>query len=107
MGLTATFLRGFGLAAAVFAGAFRTAFTTFLAGCATSSAAAFGSLWGVLRGLKLEAMREGTPRGGTRWHRSSVKQLLAKAERLRLGSIQPQKLHCGTKRLLGRMNKGK
>jgi hypothetical protein len=29
-------------------------------------------------------MRERTPRGGTRWHRSSVKQLLAKAERLRL-----------------------
>jgi hypothetical protein len=33
---------------------------------------------------QLEAMRERTPRGGTRWHRSSVQQLLAKAERLRL-----------------------
>jgi hypothetical protein len=33
---------------------------------------------------QLEAMRERTPRGGTRWHRSSVKQLLVKAERLRL-----------------------
>jgi hypothetical protein len=31
---------------------------------------------------QLEAMRERTPRGGTRWHRSSVQQLLAKAERL-------------------------
>jgi DNA invertase Pin-like site-specific DNA recombinase len=36
---------------------------------------------------QLEAMRERTPRGGTRWHRSSVKQLLAKAERLRLEEI--------------------
>jgi hypothetical protein len=33
---------------------------------------------------QLEAMRERTPRGGTRWHRSSVQQLLTKAERLRL-----------------------
>jgi DNA invertase Pin-like site-specific DNA recombinase len=32
---------------------------------------------------QLEAMRERTPRGGTRWHRSSVQQLLAKAERLK------------------------
>ena len=32
----------------------------------------------------LEAMRERTPRGGTRWHRSSVQQLLIKAERLGL-----------------------
>jgi hypothetical protein len=32
---------------------------------------------------QLEAMRERAPRGGTRWHRSSVQQLLAKAERLR------------------------
>ncbi|HKM62020.1 MAG TPA: recombinase family protein [Acidisphaera sp.] len=31
---------------------------------------------------QLEAMRERTPRGGTRWHRSSVQQLLAKAARL-------------------------
>jgi hypothetical protein len=36
---------------------------------------------------QLEAMRERTPRGGTRWHRSSVKQLLAKAERLRLNEM--------------------
>src|SRR4051795_6650235 len=33
---------------------------------------------------QLEAMRERTPRGGTRWHRSSVQHLLVKAERLRL-----------------------
>jgi DNA invertase Pin-like site-specific DNA recombinase len=33
---------------------------------------------------QLEAMRERTPRGGTRWHRSSVQQLLIKAERLGL-----------------------
>jgi len=38
------------------------------------------------RGLA-EDMRERTPRGGTRWHRSSVKQLLAKAERLRLAEM--------------------
>jgi hypothetical protein len=36
---------------------------------------------------QLEAMRERTPRGGTRWHRSSVKQLLAKAERLTLNEM--------------------
>jgi hypothetical protein len=34
---------------------------------------------------QLEAMRERTPRGGTRWHPSSVKHLLARAERLGLG----------------------
>jgi hypothetical protein len=33
---------------------------------------------------QLEAMRERTPRGGTRWHSSSVKHLLARAERLGL-----------------------
>jgi DNA invertase Pin-like site-specific DNA recombinase len=33
---------------------------------------------------QLETMRERTPRGGTRWHRSSVQQLLIKAERLGL-----------------------
>jgi DNA invertase Pin-like site-specific DNA recombinase len=33
---------------------------------------------------QLEAMRERTPRGGTRWHPSSVKHLLLKAERLGL-----------------------
>ena len=31
---------------------------------------------------QLEAMRERTPRGGTRWHPSSVKHLLARAERI-------------------------
>jgi hypothetical protein len=36
---------------------------------------------------QLEAMRERTPRGGTRWHRSSVQQLLAKAERLRRNEV--------------------
>jgi hypothetical protein len=36
---------------------------------------------------QLEAMRERTPRGGTRWHRSSVQQLLAKAERLKLNEM--------------------
>jgi hypothetical protein len=30
---------------------------------------------------QLEAMHERTPRGGTRWHPSSVKHLLGKAER--------------------------
>ena len=38
-------------------------------------------------GTQLEAMRERTPRGGTRWHPSSVKHLLDKAGRL--GLIQP------------------
>ena len=33
---------------------------------------------------QLESMRERTPRGGTRWHSSSVKHLLARAERLGL-----------------------
>ena len=33
---------------------------------------------------QLEAMRERTPRGGTRWHPSSVKHLLTRAERLGL-----------------------
>ena len=33
---------------------------------------------------QLEAMRERTPRGGTRWHPSSVKHLLGQAERLGL-----------------------
>ena len=37
--------------------------------------------------FQLQAMRERTPRGGTRWHRSSVQQLLAKAERLRLNEM--------------------
>jgi recombinase len=30
---------------------------------------------------QLEAMRERTPRGGTRWHPSSVRNLLQQAER--------------------------
>ena len=39
---------------------------------------------------QLEAMRERTPRGGTRWHPSSVKHLLGRAERLGLtGSATP------------------
>jgi hypothetical protein len=33
---------------------------------------------------QLEAMRERTPRGGTRWHPSSVKHLLVRAERFGL-----------------------
>ena len=33
---------------------------------------------------QLEAMRERTPRGGTRWHPSSVRNLLLQAERLGL-----------------------
>jgi DNA invertase Pin-like site-specific DNA recombinase len=33
---------------------------------------------------QLEAMRERTPRGGTRWHPSSIKHLLARAERIGL-----------------------
>jgi hypothetical protein len=33
---------------------------------------------------QLEAMRERTPRGGTRWHPSSVKHLLTRAERVGL-----------------------
>jgi DNA invertase Pin-like site-specific DNA recombinase len=34
--------------------------------------------------VQLEGMRERTPRGGTRWHPSSVKHLLGQAERLGL-----------------------
>lgn len=36
---------------------------------------------------QLEAMRERTPRGGTRWHPSSVQHLLLRAERLGLASL--------------------
>lgn len=36
---------------------------------------------------QLEAMRERTPRGGTRWHPSSVKHLLGQAERLGLAAV--------------------
>jgi hypothetical protein len=38
---------------------------------------------------QLETMRERTPRGGTRWHPSSVKHLLGQAERLGLTEIAP------------------
>ena len=38
---------------------------------------------------QLETMRERTPRGGTRWHPSSVKHLLHRAERLRLIGVTP------------------
>jgi hypothetical protein len=38
---------------------------------------------------QLEAMRERTPRGGTRWHPSSVKHLLTRAEQLGLAGTGP------------------
>jgi DNA invertase Pin-like site-specific DNA recombinase len=38
---------------------------------------------------QLETMREHTPRGGTRWHPSSVKHLLARAEHLGLSGTMP------------------
>jgi hypothetical protein len=38
---------------------------------------------------QLETMRERTPRGGTRWHPSSVKHLLARAEQLGLSGATP------------------
>jgi DNA invertase Pin-like site-specific DNA recombinase len=38
---------------------------------------------------QLEAMRERTPRGGTRWHPSSVKHLLTRAERVGLAGAAP------------------
>jgi hypothetical protein len=38
---------------------------------------------------QLEAMRERTPRGGTRWHPSSVKHLLTRAEQLGLAGAPP------------------
>src|SRR4051794_21621626 len=38
---------------------------------------------------QLETMRERTPRGGTRWHPSSVKHLLTRAERLGLAGSAP------------------
>ncbi len=41
---------------------------------------------------QLEAMRERTPRGGTRWHPSSVKHVLLKAERLGLAGGEPAKV---------------
>lgn len=39
---------------------------------------------------QLESMRERTPRGGTRWHPSSVKHLLTRAEQLGLAAPQQQ-----------------
>ena len=45
---------------------------------------------------QLEAMRERTPRGGTRWHASSVRHLLQRAERLGLlGAASPPPLSDG------------
>src|SRR5208283_134895 len=41
---------------------------------------------------QLEAMRERTPRGGTRWHPFSVKHLLARAERLGLDGTASSKI---------------
>ena len=41
---------------------------------------------------QLEAMRERTPRGGTRWHPSSVKHLLSRAEQLGLAGTAPAKV---------------
>jgi len=38
---------------------------------------------------QLETMRERTPRGGTRWHPSSVKHLLARAEHLGMAGATP------------------
>ena len=45
---------------------------------------------------QLEAMRERTPRGGTRWHASSVKHLLGKGERLALVGAAPGKVDPGS-----------
>jgi hypothetical protein len=38
---------------------------------------------------ELEAMRERTPRGRTRWHPSFVKHLLARAQKLGLAGVPP------------------
>jgi DNA invertase Pin-like site-specific DNA recombinase len=40
---------------------------------------------------QLESMRERTPRGGTRWHPSSVRHLLARAARLGLSADLPRR----------------
>ena len=45
---------------------------------------------------QLEAMRERTPRGGTRWHASSVKHLLGKGERLALVGAAPGQVNPGS-----------
>jgi hypothetical protein len=52
---------------------------------------------------QLEAMRERTPRGGTRWHPSSVKHLLDRAERLGFAGPHP----CGQRPRLGTGKRGK
>ena len=44
---------------------------------------------------QLEAMRERTPRGGTRWHTSSVKHLLDRAEQLALVGTPPAQVDPG------------
>ena len=44
---------------------------------------------------QLEAMRERTPRGGTRWHPSSVKHLLGRAEQLGLAGTAAAKVASG------------
>lgn len=44
---------------------------------------------------QLEAMRERTPRGGTRWHPSSVKHLLGRAEQLGLAGTASAKVAPG------------
>lgn len=41
---------------------------------------------------QLETMRERTPRGGTRWHPSSVKHLLTRAQRLSLAVTAPGRI---------------
>jgi len=41
---------------------------------------------------QLEAMRERTPRGGTRWHPSSVKHLLGRAEKFGLAGAPPAQI---------------
>ena len=44
---------------------------------------------------QLEAMRERTPRGGTRWHPSSVKHLLTRAQHLGLAGEAPAQVRPG------------
>jgi hypothetical protein len=44
---------------------------------------------------QLEAMRERRSRGGTRWHPSSVKHLLARAEKLGLAGAPPARVDPG------------
>ncbi len=44
---------------------------------------------------QLEAMRERTPRGGTRWHPSSVRRLLSRPEKLGLDGNMPARVGAG------------